>query len=251
MGFKSQDIIELNADEAKWNNLFQNFLLLNKTWLDHDFFAMAKKLLSIFNIELTLSDYPNAERRLTNLYHIVELLGNKYSFEKSSPLKLTKYLREKIEQGSDTSSDEELIRLESDEDLVQIVTMHASKGLEYEVVFCPFLWESMSGKRNPLLTFQRDGTIFLDIGTDAESRQRNETSALLDVLAERLRLTYVALTRAKTKCLVFWVDVPEITQSAIASLIMGSDRVLELLRQKSLPKPSQFKPLSTAIAPRI
>ena len=32
------------------------------------------------------------------------------------------------------------LRLESDEDLVKIVTIHRAKGLEFPVVFCPFAW---------------------------------------------------------------------------------------------------------------
>ena len=36
------------------------------------------------------------------------------------------------------------LRLESDRDLVQVVTIHKSKGLEYGIVFCPMLWDGAS-----------------------------------------------------------------------------------------------------------
>jgi len=43
--------------------------------------------------------------------------------------------------------DEHQLRLESDEDAVKLVTIHKSKGLEYPVVFCPFVWSGSKIKK--------------------------------------------------------------------------------------------------------
>jgi exodeoxyribonuclease V beta subunit len=95
------------------------------------------------------------------------------------------------------------LRLESDSERVQIVTIHKSKGLEYPVVFCPFLWDGFqraaSGPAD-LLEYHEDGRTVLDF--DPASRGSDEIKGLIreEEAAETLRLIYVALTRAVQRC---------------------------------------------------
>ncbi len=51
------------------------------------------------------------------------------------------YFAERIEEEKNQEYEQ---RLESDLEAVQIVTIHKSKGLEYPIVFCPFLWNNIS-----------------------------------------------------------------------------------------------------------
>jgi exodeoxyribonuclease V beta subunit len=85
------------------------------------------------------------------------------------------------------------LRLESDERLVRVVTMHKSKGLEYPIVFLPFPWSGGgSGSKAPVLFHDAErGTACLDLGSDQQQAHRE--LAEREDLAQRLRLLYGAL----------------------------------------------------------
>jgi putative ATPase len=77
-----------------------------------------------------------AERRLTDLEHLAELLHSRTSGKKLSAASVLRYLEELASE--DDESDELLRRIDSDAKAIQITTMHASKGLEYPIVLIPF-----------------------------------------------------------------------------------------------------------------
>ena len=100
------------------------------------------------------------------------------------------------------------MRLESDRNLVQIVTVHKSKGLEYAVVFCPFLNDGSlreppsSGLPDAKEYHDDAGDAVLHYGIDEEAAERAKASIAREQAAERARLVYVALTRAVYRCYV-------------------------------------------------
>jgi exodeoxyribonuclease V beta subunit len=118
--------------------------------------------------------------------------------------------------------EEHQLRLESDEEAVKIATIHKSKGLEYPVVFCPYGWAGSFIKDNEILFHQPDcgdddQCLTLDVGSD--SRALNIVHAQNELLAENIRLLYVALTRAKSKCYVAWGRINAADSSALAYLL--------------------------------
>ena len=93
------------------------------------------------------------------------------------------------------------LRLESDRNLVQIVTIHKSKGLEYPIVFCPFLWDGHPGPAGDLMGLEYhddDGKPVIDFSGDDDPVVKQKMA--LERAAENLRLIYVALTRAVHRC---------------------------------------------------
>src|SRR5690606_28857669 len=112
------------------------------------------------------------------------------------PEQLALYLdRERAEEGEkDRAKDEaRKVRLETDADAVEIVTIHRSKGLEYPVVFCADLFDVRRSDRFPL-RYAQNGERILHVAPkfDPEALEL----AREDTLEESLRLAYVALTRA-------------------------------------------------------
>jgi exodeoxyribonuclease V beta subunit len=106
------------------------------------------------------------------------------------------------EQRNRGTTEEAELRLESDEALVQIVTIHASKGLEYPVVFVPYLWGCKPRALDGLLAFHRGGEACLDAGSD--TIEDHLLLAEQERLAEDVRLAYVALTRAQAALYLVW-----------------------------------------------
>ena len=117
--------------------------------------------------------------------------------------------------------DSETLRLESDAQAVQIVTVHKSKGLEYPIVFCPFTWESgiFSGDAVLFHDPEHDDQRVLDLGSPEMTA--HERLARKERLAENVRLLYVALTRAKYRCYLAWGRINRTETSAPAYLFHG------------------------------
>ena len=134
------------------------------------------------------------ERSLTNYLHLAELLQNA-SAELEGEQALIRWLMNQIAANAE-KNDEQVVRLESDADLVKIVTIHASKGLEYPVVCLPFATcfrgaDGKSVKSAQLPTPEGGRELVLDLDSAAIALLEQER------LREDLRLLYVALTRAR------------------------------------------------------
>ncbi|GAB5408815.1 MAG: exodeoxyribonuclease V subunit beta [Balneolaceae bacterium] len=255
LGFSSEDIQHLLKSESEWEGVFQKFLNLNKLWKEKGFLRMSSRLLKEFGVEFNYAKFFDAERRITNTYHIFELLDKAERLNHFSINGLKNFFKIKRNEESNNNSDEEIVRLESDERLVQIVTMHASKGLEYPIVLCPYLWEGITVKEVPTFSFHKRKQAFLDIGSKNDQRIHHKEAKLNEELAERVRLCYVALTRAKVACFVFVVDGSDSELSPFSALFEGNESIkqriydqlsLSTAKYKSIHKNGKTK-LSTLI----
>ena len=115
-------------------------------------------------------------------------------------------------------SDENELRLESDDRAVRIVTIHKSKGLEYPIVFRPFNWgDSKAGNKE--FTYhdpEDDWRLNLVLDPDAVS---SKTLAERENLAENIRLLYVSVTRAKNRCYLVWGPFKDAGTSSLAYVL--------------------------------
>lgn len=125
--------------------IFQDFL---DYWKNKNIYAAFQWLKKVLGFEERLIQ-KNKLRILTNHNHLFELLAQR-SFIISYHFDLIDYLEDKIrdakeqeEAGTVSHHDEKdtVLRLESDEQLVQVITIHAAKGLQYPIVICPFLYK--------------------------------------------------------------------------------------------------------------
>ena len=163
-----------------------------------------------------LLKYPNGQRRLTNFLHLTDLLHEAETRERLSPRRLLDwFVRSMIDV---TKGETAQLRLESDENLVKVVTVHRAKGLEFPVVFCPFAWHGR-GPGRPAKTASyydpgsREPVLDLRPSKEALNRQKAEE------YADELRLLYVALTRAHYRCIVTWAHARDANWSAFAWLL--------------------------------
>ena len=56
------------------------------------------------------------------------------------------WLGQEMQAGNNAPREECELRLESDEKAVRIITVHKSKGLEFDVVFCPYVWSDANAR---------------------------------------------------------------------------------------------------------
>ncbi|WP_133649159.1 exodeoxyribonuclease V subunit beta [Paraburkholderia flava] len=187
------------ADAMGWVERFSHYRTL---WHERGFAAMWRTLMRELGVAQRLVAGPDGERRLTDVNHLAELLQARASTQPGIAPTL-RWLAAQREQGG---GDDAQLRLESDRNLVQIVTVHKSKGLEYAVVFCPFLNDGAlrdppaSGLPDAREYHDDTGVAVLHYGYDDEQAEQAARYASREQAAERARLVYVALTRAVYRC---------------------------------------------------
>ncbi|WP_045466514.1 exodeoxyribonuclease V subunit beta [Vibrio hyugaensis] len=194
----------LNNDETVWENAVNEFKEYRKLWVQRGVLPMLRAVISKRHIAERLleegasSKSENGERVLTDLMHIGELL-QQASNELDSDHGLLRWLAQSISDAEHGlgGSDDQIQRLESERNLVQIVTIHKSKGLEYDLVFLPFVFGYREASEAKYYDAENDRTVLDITGNDASLKQADK-----ERLAEDLRLIYVALTRAVYACFI-------------------------------------------------
>ncbi len=206
MGRNADDIRRIREDAAEDDALLEKFLRWQTTLYRQGIAAALAEIDHDENVTLRLAGTLQGDRRITNLRQLSDLLQAASHELGNRPGHLVRWFGQEM-AASDSGSDaeERQQQLESDAQAVKIVTMHAAKGLEYNLVFCPFLWSSRSikGDRGVKL-LSRPGLppqlVNPGLITD---RSRFDTSFARAALEDRLRLAYVAITRAKVKAWIF------------------------------------------------
>ena len=222
-GWTAADLAADDADdrvEAKAADLRRD----RAVWREHGVFRMLAGLFRREGVFDRLQGYLDRERRLTNLRHAVELLHDAEAADGLSPDELLHWVRTRESRTFAQASAVEM-RLESDADAVQLVTMHNAKGLEYPVVFAPFVWDENEKEtwfgsfveRPPVAHVDGGASAVYDLGSDDQDRHR----ALADAerMAESLRLTYVAMTRARERLYLLWGPLSGAHMSGLGHLL--------------------------------
>lgn len=197
------ELERLNQDELAWERRVMQFRGYRETWRKQGVLAMLRRLLHDFELPQALIARPDGERVLTNVLHLSELL-QQAAAELDGEQALIRHLAEHLAL-SGQAGEEQILRLESDEQLVKVVTIHKSKGLEYPLVFLPFICSAkpVDGSRLPLHFHDAAGNAQVSLKPTPELIAQADDERL----AEDLRLLYVALTRARHAC---WLGVADL-----------------------------------------
>ena len=210
LGLTLEELVVLASSDERFDRHCETLQQLNLAWKHQGVLAMIRRALHAFDLPARLLA-PSAsvsggagERRLTNVLHMAELL-QAASAQVDGDQALLRWLAQQIEDGDAgvAGGDELVLRLESDADLVKVITVHKSKGLEYPLVFLPFpaSFREVGDDKNAVLLLPGFGgrpelvlsPTTAQVAVAEKERQR-----------EYLRLLYVALTRARH---TLWVGV--------------------------------------------
>lgn len=215
LGYNAEQIHAFNQNEEQRQQLLEQFFDLHTIWQKR---GIMPALLSLANstslIERLLhapqpkldsnqeQEITYGERRLTDFRHLAELLQQKATELDGISALLNWYEQQLIDN---TGTDEQQLRLESEQNLVQIVTIHKSKGLEYPVCFVPFVSLARDNRRRPtpMLYHKINQTHGQALVWDIEGTEEGWEQFRQETLAEDLRLLYVALTRPVYLCYLY------------------------------------------------
>jgi len=220
-GHTAAELFALAQDEDRWDRIADDFQALHDHWGAHGFMGLFRHWLANEGIRARLLAQAEGERRLTNLLHLAELIHRQAQEAELGMAGVLAWLGQR-RQAPGTEGEEEELRLESEGDLVQLVTIHKSKGLEYPIVFCPFLWDLAikSPSSKEAVDFHDpadDNRLTVDLGT--EERESAKQRKQEEDLAEKLRLLYVAVTRAVHRLYVLTGPINQLEKSAFGYLI--------------------------------
>jgi exodeoxyribonuclease V beta subunit len=210
------ELARLSSDELAWEERLEQLKGLHQAWQRQGVLAMLRRFIHELGLPAKLLRASGGERRLTNLLHLAELL-QEASRELDGEQALIRWFAEQVE-GLGEGGDERVLRLESDAELVKVVTVHKSKGLEYPLVYLPFAVTARKTDRRNRAFFEyvhEDGARRIDLALSEDALQAVDRARL----EEDLRLLYVALTRARH---FLWLGV-----AAVAAGRKGENRLHE------------------------
>ena len=194
-----RQIAAIVDSDSAWQSWLEDLGSLQQLWNQQGFIAMFQALLHKFEITRSLAQKDNQERRITNLLHLAELLQQQSTITAG----MTPMIGWFHDQFEENSSEDAELRLEDDEALVKIVTIHKAKGLQYPIVFVPFLWSCKQVDRSKAVYFH-DSELAPCIDLGSPELDANWLISEKERLAEDMRLLYVALTRARSRVYLAW-----------------------------------------------
>ena len=226
------------TDEV-WSEWVARFRHWHELWQGFGVLRFVEEMLRGTDAEARIANQPEARRDLSDLLHLEELLLRGEREQQKNPVALMQWFRRLSDgsgDGGGMARDELQRRPDAQSDAVRVSTIHKSKGLEYGIVYCPFTWETSSrGFTKAGVKFHdAQRNIKLDLGS-ANLKEHQEQEAL-EELSDALRLLYVAVTRAKHQCVLFWGRATGWKKAALRYLLHGDldEKALNKLKENEL-----------------
>ena len=206
-----QHVIETPAE---FQEIQQQFLLAHEVWLKKGFMPMWHQLISYFEVAERCLSTVDGERRLTNLSQIAEIYQQLDKSRLGFEQQLERF-QQWVSQAAE-NDDHQKLRLETEANLVEIATIHSSKGLEYPLVCCPFLFDTGTFKNDTVLVYdeEKQQRVLCWQANDDIKKQKK-----VEEFSEDIRLLYVALTRAVYHLNCCWGKTKGVDKSAFWHLL--------------------------------
>ena len=237
-GLDAEELARLVDDDEAWNTWKEGLESWRILWESRGVATMIRRLLWDLGGDAgggrgeggaaRLLTHPEGARRLTNVMHLADLLQRAEAGDRLTPTGVAAWFsrrRAHVRRGDEVAQ----LRLESDEDLVKIVSIHRSKGLEFPIIFCPYAWDARAPRYNrgpTALYHERERAGYPEVLHLAPEQAERDREWLEDV-ADETRLLYVALTRARLRCVVTWGPATFCEHAPLAWLLRDRDRPAE------------------------
>jgi len=227
------------AGDAGVGRIAARLAELGRVFAEGGFAPMAARLMDLFGTTARVLAMRGGERLLTDLLQVSDLCNRQLPDTGGGLSALVAWLGEQI---GDTSAwrggDEATRRLDRDTQAVQIMTVHASKGLEFPIVYVPFGWDGGARSLPEAFVYHDEhAQRRLDVGgREAPGRRGREAAARRENAGEDLRLLYVAATRARSQVVLWWAPSTTTADGALHRLLFTQQQRLADGRPGPIPE---------------
>ncbi len=168
-------------------------------------------------LDARLLSQVGGERDLTDVTHCAQLLQERVLQGTRGLPSLVGWLQQQSRDDATAAPDSRVMRLDSDALAVTLSTIHGSKGLQYPIVYAPFLFDNFMRDQVSPAIIHRDGQRVLSFDEDEVNEPRHRAEAL----GENMRLSYVAMTRAQSQLVMWWAPTHNTPASGLHRLLFG------------------------------
>jgi exodeoxyribonuclease V beta subunit len=228
LGVSAWDVATM--DEERWEGMHAEVHAWAEVLRRRGVAALFRSVMTGSSLPERVLSFEDGARLLTDLGHIAQLLHTQTATGAQGASALRAWLSRRCgEAAAEGDLEERSRRLDSDAEAVQVLTIHRAKGLEFPVVYCPYLWDAgrLPREGEPVV-YHEPG-----VGPGAGSARRLDVTgrgrsnayeahrklASEEQLGEDLRLLYVALTRARHQTVVWWIGTPDSPKSPLGRLL--------------------------------
>jgi exodeoxyribonuclease V beta subunit len=217
-GFNSERILNLDPDVNV--SFFKSYFDVLKT---DGIYSCVSRFVADYKIkEHLLSKSVNGgQRKLSNFLQLSEVLQTVQKKKELDEVELLSFLK-KTMGGMKTDGDNYVQRIESDNDALTIITIHKSKGLEYDIILVPFLDMTVKLK-GAFTSYRHDLRNAYEYTTNININPSHAAYFETQAKQENSRLIYVAITRAKYQCFIYKSDSESALSPYITALGKKSD----------------------------
>ncbi|PJI29481.1 UvrD-helicase domain-containing protein [Acinetobacter pseudolwoffii] len=233
LGFNLKKLIELQAQSEGLSRYIADLDAIREMWFEKGFLTAWNYALNLFQVwtHLVASQSLDNERVVVNLRHLTEILSQQSEYYQGAQKLYHWYLRQ---LQSPSGKDSEKERKLSGDHGVQLMTIHASKGLEFKVVFllgADAAFDVNKGNLNFSLSGTLSESILEQSRVIAVNHKHLHEQAILQNAArnaaENHRLWYVALTRASHRVYAMLQDHASQSDSGLAFWRGQGDAIFE------------------------
>ena len=174
------------------------------------------------------------ERYMTDMAHLTQLLQEVAHREHLTLPALRDWLRSRRQERGGAA--ERYRRLDSDAAAVQIMTVWASKGLQFPIVYLPFAFNRNVQERDLILFHDNDIRCLHVGGPDTPDYREVATLGRAESAGDDSRLMYVAMTRAQSQVVCWWAPARDEPNGGLSRLLRDRKPGQSSIRDRAEPQ---------------